>query len=123
MKIQLPPNGQVTVEFEGHTTVLTIHFDKKNDRLTVQSDLLGTVYDESLEASILIVDKEEALRTKVSELPFCSRAQNFFDKNDIVLVRDLVQYSKRQLLSYPHMGVTTVEEIQRVLRRMYLALK
>jgi DNA-directed RNA polymerase alpha subunit len=123
MKVQLPPNGRLTIEFEGHTTVIAVTFDKKNDKIVVQSDLLGTLYTESLEGELLELDPAKALRMRLFDLPFESRALYFFERNDLRTVEELIKYSKRQLMSFPHIGRTTADHIEAVLRRVQMKLK
>lgn len=123
MKIEIPPNGWLEIGFKDLQSKLTVHFDQKNDRLLVRSDVLGVVYNESLEGELLELDPAKALRMKLFDLPFESRALYFFERNDLRTVEELIKYSKRQLMSFPHIGRTTADHIEAVLRRVQMKLK
>ncbi|WP_339045573.1 DNA-directed RNA polymerase subunit alpha [Candidatus Mesenet endosymbiont of Agriotes lineatus] len=62
------------------------------------------------------------LLSKVSDLEFCTRAQNYLEKEGIVYIGDLVQKKEYDMLRAPSFGKRTLEDIKDKLAEKGLSL-
>jgi DNA-directed RNA polymerase alpha subunit len=124
VKIVLNPDEQVSVSFEGVDGVITVHFDKQNSRLLVNSDYLGEVYNESLEEhSLELPAHKDLLNLPVTDFNFPLRAQNVFTMQQIKTMGDLTSHTRLELLSFPNMGAGSVTLIEQMLKKLRLRLR
>lgn len=60
--------------------------------------------------------------SKVSDLEFCTRAQNYLEKEGIIYIGDLVQKKEHDMLKAPSFGKRTLEDIKNKLAEKCLSL-
>lgn len=92
----------------------------------LQKQLLPLVDYDDVEVGKVKDNKElpfdPILLSKVSDLEFCTRAQNYLEKEGIVYIGDLVQKKEHDMLKAPSFGKRTLEDIKNKLAEKSLSL-
>lgn len=92
----------------------------------LQRQLLPLVDCNNVELAKIKDDKklpfDPILLSKVSDLEFCTRAQNYLEKESIIYIGDLVQKKEYDMLKAPSFGKRTLEDIKNKLAEKGLSL-